>query len=139
MVGEGHATVAKYVPIVIGAGGRDVDAHDEVMRMLELDPSEPNANVPTFKNRDMPDRPAFTDDIRDLTQSFDGRNRQGTRRIRRTQPTHWRRHSSLRGGRRPYSHKDHGPLVIGLLAALRSRVLRADRAVDAAAGLAAGT
>ena len=82
--GEGHVTVAKYLPIVIGAGGRDVDAHDEVMRMLELDPSEPNANVPTFKNRDMPDRPAFTDDIRDLTQSFDGRNRRGTRRSRRT-------------------------------------------------------
>ena len=85
MFGEGHVTVAKYLPIVIGAGGRDVDAHEEVMRMLELDPSEPNANVPTFKNRDRPDRPAFTaDDINDLTQSLDGRNRQGTRRSRRT-------------------------------------------------------
>ena len=39
--------------------------------MLELDPSEPNANVPMFRNWDRPDGPAFTTDgIRDLAQSL---------------------------------------------------------------------
>ena len=61
-------TVGKTVPIVIGAGGKLIDAVEEVRRMLLMDPTPEGqaAQTPMFRKAD---GSAFTtDDIRDIVR-----------------------------------------------------------------------
>ena len=58
----------KTVPIVIGAGGEIIDAHAEVLRMLELDPTPTGREgvTPMFRKED---GDAYTtDEVRDLVR-----------------------------------------------------------------------
>ena len=58
----------KTAPVVIGAGGKIVDAHREVMRMLELDPTPEGHEeaTPMFRK---PNGDAYTtDEVRDLVR-----------------------------------------------------------------------